>query len=268
MRRRALLASLAASLTAAAGCLGDGRGGGGGSPPDDDTPTGTDGGTNTRSATDTPTRDGTDSPTDDVTDTPEDPVSETPTPPPASDAFDDFDCPDFEDTDRTVCYHEADPDTDPLVLTAEPEVYDPETGDGSVDTLDFVLYNRTEASVGFNPYDWGIERYDDGEWTHVAPEISPEPWTNLSGGGTFTWSLPTGTDPLAGAERRQPVDVALEPGVYAFHVSVLVEDDSTETPTGGSSGSERIELIALFRAESGLGSATEPTGGVSTGTGG
>lgn len=38
-------------------------------------------------------------------------------------------------------------------------MFDLETGD-DVETLMFVLYNRSGWTVGFNPYDWGIERYE------------------------------------------------------------------------------------------------------------
>jgi len=253
MRRRALLASLATTLTATAGCLGDGSAGGG-SKTDDDTATDTDNGTDTRSTTDTSPTDATESATSTETHTPEDPVTETPTPPRASDTFADIDCPSFDETARTVCYHEADLDSAPLVLTAEPEAFGPDTSDDDVETLEFVCYNRSGESVGFNPYDWGIERYDDGEWTHVAPEITPEPWTNLPDGETFTWALPSGPHPSTNDEQRQYVGASLDPGVYAFHVSVMTGEDS------------RTELIALFEVTTAIDPESESDDGMKTET--
>lgn len=254
MRRRALLASLATTLTATAGCLSDGQSAGGGSQTDDLT-TDAQSGTDTRTTTDAGTDATTGAGTPEDTETPDDPVTETPTPPPASDAFADFDCPSFDETARTVCYHDAALDDAPLVLTAEPEVFDPETGDDTGETLEFVLYNRSEWSVGFNPYDWGIERYDDGEWVHIAPEMTPLPWMILDSGATFTWSLSTGAHPSPDDERTQPVDVALEPGIYAFHVSVSyggVDGTETATETEERPPEGRTELIALFEVETAM----------------
>jgi len=245
MRRRALLGSLAVTLTAAAGCVSDGATPG-------DSRSSTDSNTATDDPTTTQTQTGTQPSTD--TTTPDDPSTATPTPPTSSDAFADFDCPSFEDTARTVCYHTVDLDEAPLVLTAEPEVFGRETDEDNAETIEFVLYNRSGASVGFNPYDWGVERHEDGEWTHVAPEMIPEPWTGLSSGETFRWAIPAGSQPTADDEQRQPVDVALDPGVYAFHLSVLAPQSDGVTDSDGATSSERVELIALFDVETAIGS--------------
>lgn len=243
MRRRALLAVLGTAVTGTAGCIGDGR-----LPGDDRSTADTDTATDTRTVTDTRV---TDTPGDTATDTegtpsPTEVTTERPTPPSASDAFADFDCPSFDETERTVCYHDADLADVPLVLTARPEVFDPDLSDEDVETLDFTLYNRSEWSVGFNPYDWGIERYDDGQWTHVAPMQYPEPWTHLPAGEVFTWSLPSEPRPSPDDEQRHQVNVELDPGVYAFHVNVSYEShdaDDDDQPDGTT------ELIALFRIE-------------------
>lgn len=248
MRRRALLTAMATTVAGAAGCIGD-----------DASPAGDGSMTDTDTATDTPGN----------TATTEDPpsttvVSEGPTPPPATDVFADFECPSFEDTDRTVCYHEAAPADVPLVLTAQPELFDPYMGDDNVEALDFTLYNRSEWSVGFNPYDWGIERYDDGEWTHVAPEMYPEPWTRLPARDTFRWSLPSEPHQAPSDDQIHQVDVALDAGVYAFRVSVSYERHETAVEDGRPDG--KTELIALFRIEQAIGTESDENG-MSTETG-
>jgi len=239
MRRRALLGSLAATLSAgAAGCISD-------------SPTGSEPPTDTQTPTDTPT---------DVHTTEQSPTSDpSMTPPPtATDVFADFDCPSFHETERTVCYHEVDPTEVPLVLTAEPEVFDPDLDGEDIETLDFKLYNRSEWNVGFNPYDWGIERYDDGEWTHVAPEMYPEPWLTLKPAQRYTWSLPSAPHPSPSIDRQMGLPVPLDPGIYAFHVSVVYEASVTATDTEETPPpSGHTELVALFRIEQ----AIDSTGG-------
>lgn len=239
MRRRTLLASLATAAAGTAGCIADSSDPGapatGGSDPTDASPT--DRRTDTRTATDQPVD-----------------------PPDATDVFADFECPSFsEDPDRTVCYHAAPADPD-LLLSAEPEVFDPYLADGDVETLRFVLYNRSGWPVGFNPYDWGIERYDGGEWTHVAPEAYPEPWTEVPAGERFAWALPAAARPAPEDPDVQPVAVALEPGVYAFHVDVKLGSSAAVDTETADAPEETVELVALFRLEESI----DPTGEAGT----
>lgn len=266
MRRRTMLASIA-SLAAAAGCVNRGPDPGA-RPAESDTPTEspspTDVHTHTRTATETPLR-----------------------PDPATDAFADVACPSFDDhADETVCYHAADAETADLLLTAEPEVFVPDDGD---ETLAFVCYNRSDWPVSFNPYAWGIERYEsaDGSWTHVAPDVHPEPMTELAPGATTRWVLPTdgppetvtdgdssvtddgtgdGGDDGSGDDSGEvyPLSVDLDPGVYAFHLTVRYGGLSSDTPTDAPKPAERVELVALFELEESIapdgGTATETTG--------
>ena len=223
MRRRTLLASLA-TLVGTAGCVSGGEAPAG-EPTDDATPSPTDSHTDTQTMTEPPAE-----------------------PPTASDAFADYDCPSFTDNaDETVCFHTAGAESD-LLLTAQPEVFDPDLGDDDVETPEFVLYNRSEWPVSFNPYAWGIERYDDGEWTHVAPDMHPEPMTETRPGETMRWVLPAegGSSP---DDDVHPLSVALDPGVYAFHVTVSYGAIAGDTPTDGSKPEGRTELITLFEVE-------------------
>ena len=248
MDRRALLASLTATLAGTAGCVSGETPGGRpaftSTEPEPADPTQSDGPTTT---------DGTDAGTA---------TGESPEPAPASDAFADVECPSFDDrADRTVCYHAAYPagstgtDAD-LLLTAEPEVFDPDLDDATVETLEFTLYNRSDWSISFNPYDWGIERRADGGWTHVAPDAVPEPLVAVGPGGTMRWELPSEPHPSP-SDGTYRLRVALDPGVYAFDITVSYGGFAVETATETSPPDERVELVALFRVER----AFDPTGG-------
>lgn len=227
MRRRTMLASIAA-LAGTAGCVSTGESPGEQPTSDSVTPSPTDDHTDTRTMTETPT-----------------------SPPDATDVFADFDCPSFDDNaDETVCYHAAEAAESDLLLTAEPQVFDPALRDGDVETLEFVLYNRSEWSVSFNPYAWGIERHDDGGgWTHVAPEMHPEPMTEVAPGLTMRWELPSAPHPSP-SDDVQSLSVALDSGVYAFHLTVGYGGISTETDA--SPPEKRVELVALFRVDEGF----------------
>ncbi|MBX0323841.1 hypothetical protein EGH21_12450 [Halomicroarcula sp. F13] len=222
MQRRALLATVGAAL-GSAGCLSTGD-------PPADASTGDDAVTSTDDPATTDER----TPSADVPD--------------ATDVFDGFDCPSFDDgADRTVCYHTATDDA--VVLTAEPEVFDPYGGDDDVETLSFVLYNRSEWTVGFNPYDWSLHRFEgEGEWTKVGPDGPvPEPLSLVESGETYRWAVPSASGPSPSDDARR-LDRSLSPGVYAFGVTggYQVVDDSTDAPA------ERTEFVALARVETAI----------------
>lgn len=227
MQRRSLLATVGAVL-GSAGCLST-------DDPPADTPSGDDAVTSTDEPTATTDER---TPSDDVPD--------------ATDVFDGFDCPSFDDgADRTVCYHTA-TDED-VVLTAEPEVFDPYGGDDDVETLSFVLYNRSEWTVGFNPYDWSLHRFEgDGEWTRVGPDGPiPEPLYLCEPSETYRWEIPSASGPTPNDDARR-LNLSLSPGVYAFSVTggYQIVDDSTDAPEG------RTEFVALARVETAI-----PVGG-------
>lgn len=248
MHRRALLSTLGLSAVGLAGCVSGGPPGSGSGPPEESPVDATPTDSTATDATPTETANG---------------------PAPASDAFGDLSCPSFDDqADRTVCYHEAAVADAPLVLAAEPEVVDPAADDGAA-FVRFVLYNESGATIQFNPYDWDVHRRGDGgEWTHVAPEVHPEPMTSVTTGERFTWLLPIGaateTATPAGDEGEdvQPIGVELDAGTYAFGVTVSYvpadrePDGETATRTGDATATEaidrdvRTELRALFRLES------------------
>ena len=230
MHRRRLLAGLAAA--ASAGCLG--RSGG-----EQSSPTGA------RTATATARTE-----------------TDTPGVPTASDTFAGTSCPEYTDADRTVCYHTA-PEGADVVLSAEPEVFDPESGDNIVQTLRFTLYNQGEWTVLVNPYDWTIHRRDGSSWSRVAPEgPRSEPLYILEPGATLEWELPEMTHPSPGGDDTYRVDASLEPGTYAFSVTGSYDGTNlTETPSGEPPA--ETAFVALFRLDSpvgGAGATVTPTG--------
>lgn len=235
MRRRSFLASSVPALAGLAGCVG-----GAGSP-------GTPGQSATRATTPEATsRATTDSPG---------PVEDAPAPPPASDVFDHLGCPSFDDSaDRTVCYHAVDPSSTDVVLGVDPEVFDPYLRDGDVETLTFRLYNRSAWHFHVNPDGWGIERFDDGEWDHVAPAGHDASVVALPPGATYTWELPSEPHPTPFDERYSVLDLALSAGVYAFHVAGSFDagfsttETATDTPTA-EPPDEHVECVGLFRLD-------------------
>ena len=234
MRRRTFIAASLPLVAATAGCVG-GAGRPGASP---------------RTGSDDPDS------TPGTSATTEPPGSaRPPAPATASDVFDEFGCPSFDDAaDRTVCYHAVDPTRVDVVLGVDPEVFDPYLEDDTVETLTFTLYNRSDWYFRFNHYAWGIERFEDGEWVHVAPDAYPEPLMELAPGGTYAWELPSEPHPSPGADRSMRLDVALPAGVYAFHVAGSFGPgfDTTEPSTGAPQGDppdERVECVGLFRLD-------------------
>ena len=234
MQRRTFIAASLPIVAAAAGCVG-GAGRPGASP-----------GTGSDDADATPG-------TSTTTDPPG--SARPPAPALASDVFAGFDCPSFDDAaDRTVCYHEVDPTRADVVLGVDPEVFDPHLDDDTVETLTFTLYNRSDWHFRFNHYAWGIERLEDGEWVHVAPEAYPEPLMELPPGRTYTWELPSEPHSSPNRDRSMRLDVALSAGVYAFHVAGSfgpefgTRETSADTPTADPPDG-RVECVGLFRLE-------------------
>lgn len=234
MHRRTLLAGLATAATA--GCLGRG-----GRTAGDETATGT------GDATGTPPSRGT---WDDV-------GTEAGKRPPASDAFEGFDCPSVRDTDRTVCYHTNGRDS-AVVLSAYPEVFNPDRDDDTVEDIRFTLGNAGERTVQINPYDWVIHRRDGASWTQVAPEGPViDPLTTVDPGETLRWALPESSHPSP-SDGPYRADTALSPGLYAFSVvGRFSETPLTGTPAG--TPTDRTAFVALFRLESPIGGAGETT---------
>ena len=217
MNRRALLATLGTATVATAGCLGDG----GDRPNDDDEPS------PDETDTDTPGGDGTR--TDDG-----DPRPETP--------FADAECPSFsEGVDRTVCWPTDETDAESVYLDASSVAFEPSPGDGSVESIEFVLHNESGEPFGLNPHAWAIKRQTDSGWEHVAPEEWIEPWYTVESGQRYTWRLSVEQRTQAMAERTMAITEDLTDGTYAFQITGIAGESGED--------SRNVECIALFEVQ-------------------
>ena len=214
MNRRTVLATISTATVATAGCLSDA-------------------GDRSNDATTSADGNETDGPGNDSTTTDGTPGSNP------DDPFADADCPSFADsTDRTVCWHTTDPDSEPIYLDASTAVFEPTTGDNSVETMAFVLHNESGAPFGLNPHAWAIKRRTDSGWEHVAPDEYVEPWYTVESGQRYTWQLSVEQRTQAMAERTMTVTQDLQDGTYAFQITGLAGEQEND-PT-------RVECLALF----------------------
>jgi len=207
MHRRTLLGTLGSTaVLTAAGCLD--RGGSGNSPAETDT---------------------------------DEPVTETddPSDTPAENPFQNDPCPSFSETvDRTVCWHTADTESEPIYMDASTAVFEPTPNSSEVQSIEFVLHNNSETTVGLNPHAWAIKRKTTDGWQHVAPDASVEPWLHLESMQTYTWRLTSGPRTQANAERTMALTQDLRAGTYAFQITGI---EDTESSSGTS-----VECIVLF----------------------
>lgn len=163
------------------------------------------------------------------------------TPPDANSRFDDIDCPSFAESDRTVCYHTRTSDDPDVVVEPSTELFEPTGSEDSVETMEFVLRNRTDDPFGLNPYSWSIYERTDNDWSLVAPEEYVEPWTALNSGETYTWRLSIEQHSAPMSEDTMAVVQDLSSGIYAFQITGLGTfegDDDTN-----------VECIALFEVQ-------------------
>lgn len=160
------------------------------------------------------------------------------TPEPAPD-FEGVPCPPpGRNVDRQVCSLTTDlDDADVALVPPRPARFDVSGDEGTVGVFECSLRNQTEVDFGFNPYDWALKRYEDGSWVHVAPEMTPEPWTRLAPGESFTYGLSVEPHPTPDSGGYQAIVQDVQSGVYA-----LVVDGMLEAGEGG----ERVECVAVF----------------------
>ncbi|WP_255168681.1 hypothetical protein [Natrononativus amylolyticus] len=110
-------------------------------------------------------------------------------------------------------------------------------------SITFTLRNRSHRSFRSNLYGWGLHRYANGEWEHVAPERVPLPLHGLHPGGTAEWTLtvrPEADDEWLEDDGYTDVRFAdLEAGTYAFGIDGWWGDDGRDAKTA------LIETFAL-----------------------
>lgn len=222
MQRRSYLTALGGVLAVAtAGCMSVADDTGGpkddtGDPKDDDT--------------------GDSTPVDGSTTTTDSPAGSTATD--EAVAFADVACPPFADTaDRTICSTTAGSDAPVRLDPPRPAVFEPTTGDDTVETFPITLHNDSGTTFGFNPYAWALKRHTDEGWVHVAPDAVIQPWMELSPGETYTYVLSVESHPSPHADTRKAIVQNLDSGTYALVVDGLL---------GEGDSRERIECVALF----------------------
>jgi len=149
-------------------------------------------------------------------------------------------CPSFEDSDETRCYHEGGTEPD-VRLVPEQEV-----GDPTEEPMALTLHNDSDSSVWGCPLSecWDLHKLIDGEWRLLTPfredPLVSEP---LEADDSHVWNLEMSNEDVDQGDRLNPEDSEMAytgSGTYAFSVSV-----STESGGGG----DDIELVALFEIE-------------------
>jgi len=146
-----------------------------------------------------------------------------------------------EDVDLRVCSTTTDLDDAAVALVPpRPPLFEPTTGDGGVDVFEIELHNQSAATFGFNPYDWALKRHTDDGWNHIAPEMTPEPWTRLDPDETYTYGLSVESVPTERVDGSRRIVQDLDSGTYALVVNGLLERGE---------GSERVECAAVFVVE-------------------
>ncbi|WP_327053758.1 hypothetical protein [Halomicrococcus gelatinilyticus] len=163
-------------------------------------------------------------------------------------------CPSFsEGADETVCFRSVDSST-PVFLEPSSRTFAVEPADAKPDAVSFTLHNRSGGTVEFNPAGWRLRRESDDGWTHVAPDATYLPRSELEAGATHTWTLSTATYPTANDDDRQhvAVDADLSPGRYAFQVTassattVIDHGGPDQTVTHEAERRTVVECIATF----------------------
>lgn len=139
------------------------------------------------------------------------------------------DCPPFgDDTERVVCYPEhADA---PLSLAPSTDAADLPNAD-----LTFTLANDTDTTFMTNFYSWALWKRENGQWFHVAPQVTPDPLHTLPSGESHAWrgTMTSTGHADGGPSDDQDVSVAgLGGGEYAFTTDGWFEDSDYEHKVG------------------------------------
>ena len=146
-----------------------------------------------------------------------------------------------EEADLRVCSTTTDlDDADIALAPPRPPLFEPTTGDDAVEVFEIELRNQSDATFGFNPYDWSLKRHTDDGWAHVAPEMTPEPWMQLDPGDSYTYGLAVESVPTERVDGSRRIVKDLPSGTYALVVDGLLERGK---------GGERVECAAVFVVE-------------------
>jgi hypothetical protein len=128
-----------------------------------------------------------------------------------------YPCPPSGDDGNTVCFHTLDTDTATIYLRPSTTMTASPRG-----TLQFTLYNNTNATLVFNPHNWTLWRMKNGTWDHIKQRVVADGKTNVRPGSTTTWSV----DEIVDVVNPQFQFTA---GVYAVGIEVPVPHSKTWT---------------------------------------
>lgn len=117
---------------------------------------------------------------------------------------------------RMAWYHDAASSTD-VYLEPDRERIDPP---GRV--MCTLVNHGREPLVG-NPSFWRVWKHVDGQWFHVAPQLWPEPLTEVPPGGIQTWTLAAFSGHSLGLTDAYDLGY-LGGGRYAFEVGISREN--------------------------------------------
>ncbi len=87
------------------------------------------------------------------------------------------------------------------------------------DEVTFTVHNDGDEEFGLNPYRWDAYKLHgdgltDGEWKHLNPRATPEPWEMVSPGGTVSQTVTVDNDG-DGDFYANPGTFAVELGTYS-----------------------------------------------------
>jgi hypothetical protein len=220
MNRRTLLASLGAGVSGLAGCAGVLGGG----DADEDTLT---------PVSDVPTMTPQPTPPDEPTENPNvcDPDTDEYAPyaiavralPSPSPTFSDLGCPTFSWASRTVCYHTADIEAEPVVLVSEYHTAVVHEAGGEV--LRFALVSRADERITIYPHAWSIlAAPGDGQGWRSVRSGEPRCLRQMENEDVHWWEVGVHTTPTTNGINLTTPTVLLDPRTYAFVVAVSTAD--------------------------------------------
>lgn len=94
------------------------------------------------------------------------------------------------------------------------------------DEVEFTIYNNGDEEFGLNPYRWNAyklhgDEWSDGEWKHLNPRATPEPWEMVPPGDSFSRTVTVDNDGEG--------DFYANPGVFAVELGTYSHEEGSGT---------------------------------------
>lgn len=131
------------------------------------------------------------------------------------------DCPQFEDTEETICYSQTDPES--------AEIYvEPSTETATVPgEIQFRLHNNRESKLWLNPAEWKLLRRDADGWQGVATGPSNLTVTPVEPSESYEWTIKLRENDETQATTTEDLrTVGVSAGTYAF--GAIIDDDEQQ----------------------------------------